>query len=45
MALLLQIIIFLLTNVGDTYMYKAKGLIDSSMTYQIKLESNVESTN
>ena len=30
---------------GDTYMYKAKGLIDSSMTYQIKLESNVESTN
>ena len=23
---------------GDTYMYKAKGLIDSSMTYQIKLE-------
>ena len=23
---------------GDTYMCKAKGLIDSSMTYQIKLE-------
>ena len=36
--ILLQIIIFVLTNMGDTYMYKAKGLIDSSMTYQIKLE-------
>lgn len=36
--ILLQIIIFVLTNMGDTYMYKAKGLIDSSLTYQIKLE-------
>ena len=36
--ILLQIIIFVLINMGDTYMYKAKGLIDSSKTYQIKLE-------
>ena len=29
----------------DTYMYKTKGLVDSSMTYQIKLEIHVKSTN